>query len=483
VDRDQGPRRAGLALRRGALVLAVAVVLGGCGSDDGTEAERPRPNFVVVMTDDQALDTMRAMPFTRRAVGGKGVVFENAIASFPLCCPSRATFLTGQYAHNHGVLDNHPPEGGYAQLDSRRTLPVWLRRAGYETAFVGKYLNGYGSPETGGATEVPRGWTRWYGLPSRGDKRSYEFDVNQDGELVHYGTGERNYKTDVLARKAAGLVRAASAGRRPFFLWIATPGPHTDKQIPPSAPRNPEPAPRHEGAFEGVRAPRPPSFNEADVADKPRNVRSLARLGRAARRELDRVYVSQLEYLLGVDDLVRRVIAALRRNGELGSTLVVFTSDHGFLRGQHRIDSGKSRMYEEAIRVPLLVRGPGFPRGGRVRYPVGNIDLAPTILDLAGVGANVRIDGRSLVDAARAQGKPREVLLEVFERKADQFVGLRTARYAYAERVGDRDELYDLRTDPHQLRNVVSDPDYAQVLARLRTRVADLRDCVGVRCR
>jgi arylsulfatase A-like enzyme len=232
-----------------------------------------------------------------------------------------------------------------------------------------------------------------------------------------------------------------------------------------------------------VRAPRPPSFNEADVADKPRNVRSLARLGRAGRRELDRVYVSQLEYLLGVDDLVRSVIAALRRSGELGSTLVVFTSDHGFLRGQHRIDSGKSRMYEEAIRVPLLIRGPGFPHGGRVRDPVGNIDLAPTILDLAGVGANVRIDGRSLVDAARAQGEPREVLLEVFERKADQFVGLRTARYAYAEREGDRDELYDLRADPHQLRNVVSDPDYAEVLARLRTRVADLRDCVGARCR
>lgn len=468
-------------------VLALALVAAGCeGSGDdpaAAEAERSRPNFVVVMTDDQALDTMRAMPFTRRALGGKGVVFQNAIASFPLCCPSRATFLTGRYAHNHGVIDNHPPEGGYAQLDKRRTLPVWLQRSGYETAFVGKYLNGYGTPENGGETDVPPGWTEWLALPPKGDKRSYEYDLNENGELVRYGSDEKDYKTDVLARKAAGFIRRASEGERPFFLWVATPAPHTDKQLPPSAPRNPEPAPRHLGRFEDVKAPRPPSFDEADVADKPRHVRSLPRIGPGRRSELDRTYVSQLETMLAVDDLVGRAIGALRRRGMLANTLVVFTSDNGYLRGQHRIDSGKAKLYEEAIRVPLLVRGPGLPAGRRIAEPVANIDLAPTILDLAGVRAGVEVDGRSLVAAARGTASSRDVLLEVFERKVDQFVGLRTPRFAYAERDGARDELYDLRADPHQLDNLIADPRFATVRARLGQRLEVLRECAGEECR
>jgi N-acetylglucosamine-6-sulfatase len=464
-----------------AIAIGLVAAVAACG-DGEREAGRERPNFVVVMTDDQALDTMRAMPFTRRALGGKGVVFEHAIASFPLCCPSRASFLTGQYAHNHGVLDNHPPKGGYARLDRRRILPVWLRRDGYETGFVGKYLNGYGKPKLGGETAVPPGWTDWYALPPKGDKRSYEYDLNENGDLVRYGSGEANYKTDVLARRAADFIRTASERSRPFFLWVATPAPHTDKQLPPSAPRNPEPAPRHRGRFAGVRAPRPPSFDEADVADKPRNVRRLPRLDSDRRRALDRTYVSQLETLLAVDDLVHRLVAALRRSGELGRTLVAFTSDNGYLRGQHRIDSGKSRMYEEAIGVPLLIRGPGFPTGRRVSEPVANIDLAPTILDLAGVDPPIEPDGRSLVSSARGTAPPRGVLLEVFERRADQFVGLRTTRYAYAEREHDRDELYDLRSDPHQLVNVAADPEYADARARLRARVAELRRCAAAEC-
>ena len=463
--------------------LLLLTLIAGCGGGNDDEEKRPvadGPNVVVVMTDDQAIDTMLAMPMTRRLLGARGVTFRTAIASFPLCCPARATFLTGQYAHNHGVLDNHAPAGGIGALDQSQTLPVWLHDAGYTTAFVGKYLNGYGQEENGGPTFIPPGWDDWYAETADDKTSSYDYEMNLNGELRSFDHAESDYKTDVLAGLAQDVIREHE-GNRPLFLWVATSAPHTDDGIPATAPRNPEPAPRHEGTYDGVAPDLGPAYNEADVSDKPPYVAELPPLGMLDRREIDRTYVSQLESLRAVDELVAGVVAALRETGELNDTLLMFTSDNGFLRGQHRLDSGKAKMYEEAIRVPLIVRGPGFTGGLEVDRPVANTDLAATIAAIGGADPGLDIDGVQLEDALQPEGEDRAVLIEVFERKADQFSGLRTADYAYAEREGNA-ELYDLANDPFELENVVGDPAYADVQAELAERLADLRDCAGESC-
>ena len=477
----------------GALALAILAIVGGVavvpavtgGGEDAaapaatTDADEARPNIVVVMTDDQALDTMVAMPLTRRRLGDRGTTFENSFVSFPLCCPSRATFLTGQYAHNHGVRDNHPPEGGYPALDVEHTLAVWLSRAGYRTGFVGKFLNGYGKGDA--VTEVPPGWSEWFGLPGKAKQRAFDFDVNENGEIVHYGTPGATgpYKTDVLAQKADRFIRRAAPRAQPFFLWVATNGPHRDNALSEDAERNPEPAPRDRGRFEGDRAPRSAAVDEGDVADKPRDVREQPRVDRDARAGRDREYVSQLESLASIDRLVGRLVRRLRLEGELERTVFMFTSDNGYLRGQHRL-AGKSRPYEEAIRVPLLIRGPGYGAGERDRRLVANIDLAPTILEAARAKADITLDGRSLRPGADGSLAPREaVLIEIFERK-QALQGLRTHRYAYAEYESGERELYDLRRDPEELENLARADRRPRLRARLARELDALRRCKGV---
>lgn len=481
-----------LALAIGVLGVVVLVVGRTGGAVSTTPAERAgyfehdARDVVVVMTDDQAVDTMKAMPRTRRLLGENGVTFENAFVSYPLCCPSRATFQTGQYAHNHGVLDNHPPNGGYQAFDPKQALPVWLSEAGYRTGFVGKYLNGYGKGKA--AREIPSGWSDWYGLPATAKQRPFDFDLNENGKLVSYDNGE--YKTEVLEEKALSLVRSWADKSRPFFLWVATDAPHKDAGADADADRDPEPAPRDRGRFEDEKAPRGESFNEADASDKPGLVKGKRRLNAGERKRIDKVYRSQLESLLAVDRLVQAIVRELRRRDALDDTVVVFTSDNGFIRGQHRIESGKASLYDEAIRVPLLARGPGFPQGHSDERVVGNVDLAPTIVDLAGAKPSLEPDGLSLLpfDDRRAGWRPN-LLLEVFERDKGNFVGVRTPRYAYAEYAKknkhgeDKRELYDLYGDPMQLENVVDDPAYADEVERLHLRVTELRDCAGADCR
>jgi N-acetylglucosamine-6-sulfatase len=483
------PGTAGVLLVLAATV-SVALLLGGGGArklsttpiEQAARYNKEAPNVVVVMTDDQAVDTMRAMPRTRHLVGAKGVRFSNSVVSFPLCCPSRATFLTGQYAHNHGVIDNHPPRGGYPALDVRNTLPVWLSRAGYRTGFVGKFLNGYG--QKGAAREVPPGWTDWYALPTRAKQHPFNYKLNENGELVAYGDRNRDYKTQVLADKASGFVREHAGDDRPFFLWVATNAPHLDGSLPKGSDRDPEPDPRDRGRFEGEKPPSKRSVDETDVSDKPGAVRRQSRLNRDQRRKIEKVYVSQLESIVAVDRLVKQVIEELRRRGEFEHTVVVFTSDNGFLRGEHRFDSGKSKLYEESIRVPLLIRGPGFPEGVRDERVVANVDLAPTILDLAGVKADHDLDGRSLVPfESRSDDPERAVLLESYDRGDGRAVGVRTGHYVYARQQTGEIEMYDLKHDPEQLESVHDDPRYAEVRAGLAAELARLKDCAGSGCR
>ena len=510
--------------------MVLCASLAACeGGAERAAPPRGAANVVVIMTDDQSEGSLMAMPNVRR-LARHGVVYRESIASFPLCCPSRATLLTGQYAHNHRVLSNEPPLGGadrFLELHGDDNLATWLHAAGYRTGLVGKFLNHYGDDDP---SFVPEGWDDW--RVSLNPFRYYGYALNENGERVRYGDRPRDYSTDVFTRHAVDFIERADAPAgeavRPFFLWLAYVAPH--KGGPRHAePGEPEirrcgdsvvPARRDADAFATEPLPRSESFDERDVSDKPPFVSGLPRLsGRQIRAETSR-YRCRLASLGAVDDGVGEVMRALRRSGRLDDTLVIFTSDNGFLEGQHRlttgqsVETGKILPYEEALRVPLVVRGPGFPEGRAVDTPVANVDLAPTILDAARVDPPAPPDGLPLPGSGTpARAVRHDVLVEgqscfsVPEGDDrtdfyDRYEGVRTGRFLYVEHQITREsprrcdsgrgpgeasigatELYDLRSDPAELRNHAGDRGFRQVEARLAGRLDALRDCSGAACR
>ena len=464
-----------------AIVGAIALVFAPSAGAANTGG---RPNVLILETDDQTAESIRVMPNTLKLLGAKGTVFDNSFVSFALCCPSRATLLTGQYAHNHTVLGNQPPAGGYRKLDHTNTLAVWLRDAGYYTVHLGKYLNGYGS---GNQTEIPPGYVEWYGSVDPSTYRFYGFTLNENGRLVTYPQDEFNYQTDVYGRKAVELVTRLAPDRRPFFLWTAFLAPHSGGGVAdPDDPNNfatPEPAPRHRDRFAAEPLPKPSSFNEEDVGDKPAPVRSRNRFGAARENAIRENYQQRLESLLSVDEAIMAVLEALRRAGELDDTLVVFTDDNGFFHGEHRIQSGKVFAYEPSIRVPLIMRGPGIPRGVRLSQLVSNQDLAATIVDAAGARPRRVLDGRSLLplmeDPLTEYG--RDLLVEGSAGGLG-FAALRSRNYLYVEWSNGEQELYDLRQDPHQVTSRHADPAYASLKSGLARRLLVLRTCSGSSC-
>ena len=461
----------------GALLTSAPVGAGAAPS--GTE----RPNIVVITTDDQTLADLAVMTATQELIGEAGTTFSDTIVSFPLCCPSRATFLTGQYAHNHGVIGNRAPNGGYTALDHSDTLAVWLQESGYTTAHVGKYLNGYGRDNPGGEQEVPPGWSEWFATVGASTYRMYDYTVNDDGALRHYGSGAGDYQTDVLGAEVVATTDRLAPEDTPFFVWFAPLAPHAEMGGRRASAANPRPAPRHEGAFADLALPRPPSFGESDLSDKPDAV--AGRSGGADDAALFRLtaqYRARLESLLAVDEAVASIVDALDAAGELDSTVVMFTSDNGFLLGEHGL-TGKVWPYEESIRVPLLVRGPGFPAGVTVASPVANIDLAPTIVELAGAKAGREMDGVSLLDVAAhpSDYEDRALLMEAAG-QGGGYLAVRTPRWVYIEWGNGAVELYERRDDPYQLRSLHDDPDLSGQREELAATIARLRKCVGNGC-
>ncbi len=445
------------------------------------------PNVVLVETDDQTLESMRMMERTRALIGDQGATFDNAFVSLSLCCPSRASLLTGRYAHNHGVLDIKPPWGGFERLDGAETLATWLQRSGYATVLLGKYLNRYGRRDP---TEVPPGWTEWHGLVDPSTYAYYRYVFNDDGVLTRHGDSPADYQTDVITGKAEEVIARRAAAPQPFFLWVSYLAPHNGLPREPDDPAGmptPVAAPRHAGAFAGEPLPRDPAFDEADVGDKPLAIRRRPRLSPGTTAAIESHYRQELESLLAVDEGVARIVGALERSGELEDTLLVFTSDNGFMHGEHRVPTGKVLAYEPSIRVPLLMRGPGVPRGLRLGQLAANVDLAPTILEAAGAAAPWEPDGTSLFGFLRDPGLEtgRDLLIEGPARRDGslRFTGLRTPGHLLLERdTGDR-ELYDLAGDPHQLRNRAGRRSSAALEAALVRRLARLRGCEGASCR
>ncbi|MGZ8667186.1 MAG: sulfatase family protein [Solirubrobacterales bacterium] len=528
-----------------AALLALVVVLGSrAAGEPASAAPRQAPNIVVIQTDDQTLaelravrvtplgNRVRAMPNTLDLIRRHGISFNRYIASYPLCCPSRSTLLSGRYAHSTGVLRNSAPRGGWLayrrQPIFRHNLAVWLHRAGYRTVHLGKFLNEYGGPGPDDPTRlVPPGWDVWQTDATDNSTRLYYgYLLNRNGTIrgpfgsTEYGAMEAkdspdcpliapaggcNYQEDQLTNRAVREIDRATPGR-PFYLQLDYNAPHGDH----SPPIGPEPARRHWDTAIDTPLPRPPGFNEADISDKPSFIRDDAEpLGPTDFRRMRIDYQKSLESLRSVDEGVGRVIGALRRSGELGRTYVLFTSDNGFFFGEHRLDRSKFLPYEPAIRMPLLIRGPGIRANSSTEQLVANVDLAPTIVDLAGAHADRSFDGRTLVPfwTRTALRTRRPILLESFAKATDitpggerhgigrrratpsisapieNYLGVRLDSYKYIEyETGDR-ELYDLRRDPYELRNVVTEGRYARVRAFLRRQLRRLEDCHGKECR
>jgi arylsulfatase A-like enzyme len=489
------------AARGGAALALLALGLLGLGLLPSVRAvgePPPRPNIILVLADDLDVDpvTLASLKQVQTRIVGRGVSFTNAFVPVSLCCPSRASLLRGQFPHNHGIFSNFPPDGGFALFRDlgreSQTIATVLQAAGYRTVLLGKYLNGYpGRPDR---TYVPPGWNEWYVPASNGAYSGFHYPLNENGKLVSYGGEPADYATDVLAKKAEDFIRRAAAAGEPFFVELASFAPH----------RPATPAPRHAALFPGVQAPRTPSFDEADVRDKPTQYRRIPRLGPGDIESMDRLYRRRLQSMQAVDEAVARLVKTLREAGQIGNTYLFFTSDNGHHLGQHRFPAGKYTSYEEDIRVPLLVRGPGVPEGKALSDLVLSIDLAPTFAALAGThmpGA----DGRSLLplwSAAPPAAGRRVVLIEqrLFGRdlangelEPDEageqspwppvrYAGLRTASYKYVEYANGERELYDLAADPYELRNRASELAPA-VRSRLSKLLAGLRHCAGQSCR
>ncbi|MFN8111744.1 MAG: sulfatase [Solirubrobacterales bacterium] len=477
---------------------AALLALSGGGTETDASAASPaqsQPNVVVLLSDDQTLEEMRFMPATERLIGGAGATFTNTVTNWPLCCPSRATFLTGQYAHNHGVLGNAPPQGGFDQLNANRTLPVWLQRAGYWTVHIGKFLNGYENS----AVDVPPGWSDWHG--SKKTYFYYGYQLLEAGQVVTYGSETENpdtpadpdsYSTDVFTDKAVATIADRAPSDQPFFLSLNYLAPHEGQPNGGQCGNSAKPAARHVGLLHDEPLPQPPSLNEADTSDKPRSIRKLELLTPEQLARTTNNYRCRAESLLAIDESVERIVEELRASGELRNTLVIYWSDNGFFHGEHRLSGGKNKVYEEAIRVPMMMRGPGIPRGVTVGDEAVNADIAPTILDAAGAKPGLPQDGTSLLPFAahpeRMHG--REILIEQDppnlaggRPRGTEYKAIRTDRYKFVRYWNDEVELYDLIADPYELDNLARDPAYSEVRQALNKRLVKLGDCAGKTCR
>jgi N-acetylglucosamine-6-sulfatase len=440
-------------------------------------AQQKRPNVIVINTDDMNVSDLLVMRNTLNLLSAHGTTFRNSYVSYPLCCPSRATFLTGQYAHNHGVLTDQR----YGDLDHSNTLPVWLRKAKYRTAMFGKYLNGYGvlNPR-----EIPPGWTQWYGLTEGTEQHRYNFKLNENGKIRGYGRNPQKYIDYVLSSKINDVLKQWTISPKPFFIYYNPNNPHGESGTPLVSSRDPEPAPQYVGALGDITAPHYPNFDEANVSDKPERIRIIPHLSDFQLADIDRRYRGRLESLLSVDDEVKRIFGLVRKYGDKRKTVFIFTSDNGLMLGAHRIEF-KNFLYEEGERVPLVIRGPGFPQNAIREQLVANIDLAPTIAALTRAQPRRVMDGIPLLPLAKdpSVGTNRDLL---FESPDIGTFGVRRGPWKYNSWNNGDEELYNLDDDPFELENLLHGPmgsSYDAIRDELAARLAQLRTCSGPSCR
>lgn len=531
------------------VVLTLTVGLAACGGGSESPGAKPspkpstsapaspvatsgparnRPNILVVEADDMRADELRWMPNVRRLIRDRGLIFENSFAPYPLCCPSRASFLTGKYAHNHDVL-SHVEPFGFNSFDDSETLATRLQSGGYQTALVGKYLNGYGEQpihKTGESSigYVPPGWTAWHagsdhlwrpGETFRGKEYHggtyayYNLTQNIDGNLA---TFPGKYSTSVLAGQTRDLIDRFGDAGKPWFIWFTPVAPHHGS---PDEPDDPRPSRRVDGSTTVWQTPARPSWvkgrfdseithglgtpahgsAEADLSDKPRWLREYPELTddeKVAETEISR---QRAEALFVLDKELGKTLATLRRSGQYEDTIVAFTSDNGYYLGEHRKRQGKIQLHEPSLRVPFLIAGPGVPHGRRFD-PITTLDLAPTFAGYAGIGPMPGADGvdmRPVIDRGDrgwtrpviTEGRMGEYPLHIRKRGFNSELntrGIRLGRWKLTEYATGERELYDLEDDPLELQNVAGEPAYAKIREQLRRLWFEYKDCAGAAC-
>ncbi len=467
------------SLRQATAAILAAVLLAAAAlkATPSPAVRDDRLNIVVILTDDQSFDTLPSDPPTLpwlqsqiRDPNGHWLSFPNAFIQSPLCCPSRATILSGLYSRHTHVRTN---DDG-ALFDDTNTLATWLHGVGYFTGLIGKYLNRY---PFGRGPYIPPGWDRWVVKRNTAKTTTYSnFGFIDQGVALQTSDAPATYATDLFADHAVDFLRTAPHDR-PFFLYFATSAPH-----PPWTPPL-----RHAGAFSQASFPVPPSVEERNVADKPAWVRKLRPIDAAERAVLLAERRRESETLLGVDDAVKRIVDQLTADGDLDRTVIFFLTDNGYSFGEHRI-RGKRCQYEECIRTPFVARMPGA-EARDVPGLISNVDLAPTIADLARVRPGGPVDGRSFAPVLRDERwrPPAGLFLEwAGDDEIPSWQGVRTSDFAYIESADGTLELYDLsgaigRPDPFELRNRSSDPRYRATVRRLAALMRALRSRAPVR--
>jgi arylsulfatase A-like enzyme len=462
----------------------------------GPDPQPLRPNILFILTDDQRWDTTDdthspvpgedIMPGLRSELGGSGVEFVNAFMSTPLCCPSRASILRGQYAHDTFVYTNNGPNGGaddFVPLEAE-TMATLLEGAGYRTGYLGKYLNGYRSLWPDASTPyVPVGWSVWSAFAQ---PKFFDYTLLDDGVPVAYGSAEADYSTDVMRERAKEFISESVALGQPFFLYLAFKAPHGPF----------EPAPRHVGKFAGLPAWRPASHNETDVSDKPTWVQNTSPLTPAEVAELDGIRIAQLEMLQAVDEAIggsttygiTGIMEHLRNLGIADDTLVVYFADNGWHWGEHRYQA-KNKPYEESIRSPMFIRYPRLAPLPRAESEFAlNIDFCPTFVELALRATDppptISFGGTSLVRLldGTAPSWRTDFMTEGWPGN-HVWASIREAQWKYTElpvTPGDpatafEYELYDLVNDPLELENLAADPVHAPRIAAMAARIREVR--------
>jgi N-acetylglucosamine-6-sulfatase len=441
----------------------------------------PRPNILFILADDMRASDLDYMPNTQNLLTNQGVKFTKAWVTRSLCCPSRATILRGQYTHNHKVWVNVEPSGGFWNFFDRgledSTIATWLDAAGYDTILIGKYLNRYGLDRNGNrapTTHVPPGWDQWHAWEGLYGGTDTSFKINENGRIVTYQRSEI-HDTDLHAQTAESFIRN-TAGNRPFFMYLAPNAPHDPAYF----------APRHAGMFSNTPLPKPSSFNEADVSDKPQWVRNKPRLSSTEISNLTDFYRRRLRALQSLDEMVERLENTMRAIGELSNTYIVLTSDNGIYLGEHRLQA-KGAAYNASPRVPLLIRGPGVPQGVTRSQMALNNDLAPTFASWAGVTPPGFVDGRPLSPLLTSSPPAawRTALLVEHRRTPEEFAyvraipnysAVRTSRYNYVEYETGEKELYDLNADPTELTNIYNRAPQT-LRSDLKARLDALKTC------
>jgi arylsulfatase A-like enzyme len=441
-----------------------------------------RPNIVFILTDDLSWDLVRYMPHVL-ALQRAGMTFTNYTVSDSLCCPSRSTIFTGKYPHDTGVFTNISPDGGFAAFhrlhDESATFATALHAAGYRTAMMGKYLNGYEpyfayqpnglpapiSPFAPTANYVPPGWSTWAGIG--GGYREYDFDVNQDHVIHHYGYAPQDFGVDVLSRLGQQFMTASTQAHQPFLLEIAPFAPH----FPYAA------AYRDRQSFPGLTAPRGPAFNRIP-RHAPRWLAHHPHLSPSNIANIDKAFRMRVQAVQSVDRMIGDLRTQLRDSGQLANTVFMFSSDNGLHLGQYTLNPGKLTAFDTDIRVPLVVTGPGIHPGSVSPALVQNTDLAPTFEDIAGA-TTAGVDGSSILPLLRrAPGDPSVLWrsaalvehhgLDFYGHENDPdfqspaagdpptYDALRTATFTYVHYYNGQREYYNRIRDPYELDNIVA---------------------------